>query len=506
MRLRIAHQLSLLLTAAVVLAVLAVGGLSLWNLRSGFGEYLRLRDDEQLTRFVQLLERRAAADPSMNWLRGNREAQRDLMDELMGRPPQRRAGTLAAPMDEPGEGPPGRRPPPPGMGMGRPPPPPRPPEAGNIAERVLIRDVRGDWLAGRRQPPHLARTVRAVQVNGADVAFVELSAEPEPEGMDARFLQRQTTGLLLTGLGTIALALLAAWWVAGHWSRPLRQLQLATHRIARGEAGVRIAVPGTPGASRSGAVEIDELVTDVNAMVVALAKLEASRRHWIAQISHELRTPLAVLRGEMESIEDGARQPTPAVMASLREEVAQLTRLVDDLHTLAVADLGQLPCHFTAGDANTALARMVRRFETRAGQLGLALAMQPADGAISAHWDFGRVEQLLSNLLENSLRYTRAPGEVKVHWRVLGDVLQLTVEDSAPGVTASQLDQLFDPLFRVDSARTRTGQHGSGLGLSIVRAIAQAHGGTVSANASRLGGLAIQVSLPLRPKPMDHRP
>ena len=102
MRLRIAHQLSLLLTAAVVLAVLAVGGLSLWNLRSGFGEYLRLRDDEHLTRFVQLLERRAAADPSMNWLRGNREAQRDLMDELMGRPPQRRAGTLAAPMDEPG--------------------------------------------------------------------------------------------------------------------------------------------------------------------------------------------------------------------------------------------------------------------------------------------------------------------------------------------------------------------------------------------------------------------
>jgi two-component system sensor histidine kinase BaeS len=508
MRLRIAHQLSLLLTAAVVLAVLAVGGLSLWNLRSGFGEYLRLRDDDQLTRFVQLLERRAAADPSMNWLRGNREAQRDLMDELSGRPIQPRIGRPEEPPDESGEPPPRRRPPPPGLGGlgGGRPPPPRPAVAGNIADRIVVRDVRGDWLAGRRQPPHLARTVRAVQVNGADVAFVELSAEPEPEGMDARFLQRQTTGLLLTGLGTIAMALLAAWWVAGHWSRPLRQLQLATHRIARGEAGVRIAVPAIPGASRSGAVEIDELVTDVNAMVVALAKLEASRRHWIAQISHELRTPLAVLRGEMESIEDGARQPTPAVMASLREEVAQLTRLVDDLHTLAVADLGQLPCHFTAGDANTALARMVRRFETRAGQLGLVLAIQPADAAIRAHWDFGRVEQLLSNLLENSLRYTRAPGQVKVHWRVLGDVLQLTVEDSAPGVAAAQLDQLFDPLFRVDSARTRTGQHGSGLGLSIVRAIAQAHGGTISANASRLGGLAVQVSLPLQPKPMDHRP
>jgi two-component system sensor histidine kinase BaeS len=499
MRLRIAHQLSLLLTAAVVLAVLAVGGVSLWSLRSGFGDYLRQRDEEQLTRFVQLLERRAAADPSMDWLRGNRNAQRDLMDELIGRPIQPRTGRQEETTDERGEPPHRRRP-----------PHRRPSEAGNIADRIVVLDVRGDWLAGRRRPPHLARTVRAVQVNGADVAFVELVAEPEPEGIDARFLQRQTTGMLITAFSTIAIALLAGWWVARRWSRPLRQLQLATHRIARGEQGVRIAVPGTPGAIHSGAVEIDELVADVNAMVEALAKLEDSRRHWIAQISHELRTPMAVLRGEMESIEDGARQPTPAVMASLREEVAQLTRLVDDLHTLAVADLGQLPCHFAAGDAHTELTRMARRFETRAAQLGLVLAIQPDAHAITAiptQWDFGRIEQLLSNLLENSLRYTRAPGQVHVHWRTLGDTLQLTVEDSAPEVAAAQLGQLFDPLFRVDSARTRTGQHGSGLGLSIVRAIAQAHHGTVAASASRLGGLAIQVSLPLQPpQALDRRP
>lgn len=499
MRLRIAHQLSLLLTAAVVLAVLAVGGVSLWSLRSGFGDYLRQRDEEQLTRFVQLLERRAAADPSMDWLRGNRNAQRDLMDELIGRPIQPRTGRQEETTDERGEPPHRRRP-----------PHRRPSEAGNIADRIVVLDVRGDWLAGRRQPPHLARTVRAVQVNGADVAFVELVAEREPEGIDARFLQRQTTGMLITAFSTIAIALLAGWWVARRWSRPLRQLQLATHRIARGEQGVRIAVSGTPGAIRSGAVEIDELVADVNAMVEALAKLEDSRRHWIAQISHELRTPLAVLRGEMESIEDGARQATPSVMASLREEVAQLTRLVDDLHTLAVADLGQLPCHFAAGDAHTELTRMARRFETRAAQLGLVLAIQPDAHAITAirtQWDFGRIEQLLSNLLENSLRYTHAPGQVHVHWRTLGDTLQLTVEDSAPGVAAAQLGQLFDPLFRVDSARTRTGQHGSGLGLSIVRAIAQAHHGTVAASASRLGGLAIQVSLPLQPpQALDRRP
>ena len=518
MRLRIAHQLSLLLAAAVVLAVLAVGAVSLWNLRNGFADYLRLRDEDQLTRFVALLERRAAADPSMAWLRGNREAQRAVLDELHGRPPRLRpAGPpgpdgprRGGPDEEDGE-PPGHRPPP---GMGWPPPRPefdrpgaRPPRGmgGELGDRIVVRDTQGGWLAGRPQPPNLARTVRAVQVNGADVAFVELSAAPGPEGIDARFLQRQSSSLLLTALATIVLTVLAAWWVAGRWSRPLRQLQLATHRIARGEPGVRIAVPGTPGASRSGAVEIDELVSDVNAMVVALATLEDSRRQWIAQISHELRTPLAVLRGEMESIEDGARQPTPAVMASLRDEVAQLTRLVDDLHTLAVADLGQMPCQFTAGDADAALTRMTHRFDTRATQLGLVLDIEPADQAIPAQWDFGRVEQLLSNLLENSLRYTQAPGRIRVRWRAQDGVLQLLVADSAPGVPAAQLDQLFEPLFRVDAARSRTGQHGSGLGLSIVRAIARAHRGQVEARAGELGGLTIQVALPRQPQHLERR-
>ena len=519
MRLRIAHQLSLLLAAAVVLAVLAVGGVSLWNLRNGFADYLRLRDEEQLTRFVTLLERRAATDPSMAWLRGNREAQRAVLDELHGRPPRLRpAGPpgpdgprRGAPDEEDGE-PPGRRPPP---GLGRPPPPrpefdrpgARPPPAigGDLGDRIVVRDARGEWLAGRPQPPNLARTVRAVRVDGAEVAFVELSAGPGPEGIDAGFLQRQSSSLLLTALATIVLTVLAAWWVAGRWSRPLRQLQLATHRIARGEPGVRIAVPGSPGASRSGAVEIDELVSDVNAMVVALATLEDSRRQWIAQISHELRTPLAVLRGEMESIEDGARQPTPAVMASLRDEVAQLTRLVDDRHTMAVADLGLMPCQFTACDANAALTRMTHRFDTRAAQLGLGLDIEPADQAIAAQWDFGRVEQLLSNLLENSLRYTQAPGRIRVRWRAQDGVLQLLVEDSAPGVPAAQLDQLFDPLFRVDAARSRTGQHGSGLGLSIVRAIARAHRGQVEARAGELGGLTMQVELPLQPQHLERR-
>jgi two-component system sensor histidine kinase BaeS len=252
-------------------------------------------------------------------------------------------------------------------------------------------------------------------------------------------------------------------------------------------------------------VEIDQLVDDVNAMASALAALEEARRSWIAQISHELRTPLAVLRGELESIEDGARQPSPAVLRSLAEEVAQLTRLVDDLHTLTVADLGQMPCRFVPGDAGEALRRIALKFEARARQLGLALSVPAAAHAIPAQWDFGRIDQLLSNLLENSLRYTAAPGRIDVSWRTDGRSLQLQVEDSAPGVAAHDLPRLFEPLFRTDSARSRAVQHGSGLGLSIVRAIARAHRGSVHAAASPLGGLALRVELPLDPQRLEPR-
>jgi two-component system sensor histidine kinase BaeS len=466
--------------------------LSVWNLRSGFIDYLRTRDDAQFTRFVQVLERRAAADPSMAWLRDDREAMRELMDEFTGRPLR------------------GRRPPPPDrrsdLDEMPPPPPPLPaaPAGGNLGDRITIREMQGQRLAGRPQPAGGHRTVRAIKVNGVDVAVAELVAEPEPEAMDIRFLQRQYAGLACAGVGTVIIALLLGWWVAGRWSRPLRELQLATQRIARGER-VQTLPPADAPTSRSGAVEIDQLVSDVHAMALALTALEDARRTWIAQISHELRTPLSVLRGELESIEDGARQPTPAIIRSLGEEVAQLNRLVDDLHTLTVADLGQMACEMVAGDANAALQRMAHKFDARAQQMGLSLSIQATTNAIAVEWDFGRIEQLLSNALENSMRYTTAPGRIDVLWRATAQTLQLVVQDSAPGVDATHLPKLFDPLFRVDAARTRTGQHGSGLGLSIVRAIARAHCGHVRADASDFGGLALRVELPLHPQHLDRR-
>ena len=400
-KLRIAQQLSLLLSAAVVLAVLAVGGLSVWNLQRGFSEYLRQRDDEQLTRLVQVLEQRAAQDPTMEWLRDNRQAMRSLMDEAGGRePPDRRPAPPAE--RDPLQGPPL---------AGRPPPPPQ--ALGNLAPRVLIRDVQGARLAGREAPAGAPVTVRPVTVNGREVARIEMVREAKPEGVDARFLTRQYLGLAGAATATILVAMATAWWFGRRWSQPLRAVQAAARRIARGELTVQIPVGEQKGAVHSGAFEIEQLISDVNAMARDLSSLESARRIWIAEISHELRTPLAVLRGEIESIEDGARQASQTVMASLADEVRQMTRLVDDLHLLAVADLGQMPCDMVPGDANAALQRIANRFDGRAQPMGLSITIDADQQPINATWDFGRIGQLLSNLLENSLRYTQAPGQIR---------------------------------------------------------------------------------------------
>ena len=478
-RLRIAHQLSLLMAAAVVLAVVVVSVLSTLNLRSGFQDYLQARDDEQLMRLVALVEQRSAQDPQLNWLRTEPEPMRVLMDAFNGRAPRAPAGSgRPRPGDE-------ARPPRP---EGRP-----PPGAGHdsLGERLLIRDTQGVKLAGRPHPNERPRTVRAIKVNGVDVAFAELMREPEPEGLEAHFLQRQTSRLWWAGLLAIGLAVLAAWLLAGRWSRPLVALQRATRAIAQGQD----AQPLAPG----GALEIAQLVDNVNHMGQELERLAKARRMWIAEISHELRTPLSVLRGEMEAIEDGARQATPVVMKRLQNEVLQLNRLVDDLHTLSVADMGGLRCTLTEGDAHARLWQLAQRFVEPAAQRGLTLTLPAHDApALPVLWDFGRIEQLLSNLITNSLRYTDAPGSIHLQWHSDGQWLTLTLDDSKPGVDDADMQELFEPLFRADRARQRSQDSGSGLGLSIVRSIAQAHGGSVEASHSAAGGLRMTVRLPVR--------
>ncbi|MCF8155631.1 MAG: hypothetical protein K9K35_06470, partial [Rhodoferax sp.] len=218
---------------------------------------------------------------------------------------------------------------------------------------------------------------------------------------------------------------------------------------------------------------------------------------WIADMSHELRTPLTVLRGEIDALIDGVIPQTPQAMLSLREEVLQLNALVDDLHLLAMSDLKALPCYFEEVDAARLLEGIVQRFALRAVQLGLTLTLDTElETPVVVRWDAKRIEQLVGNLLDNSLRYTDAPGQVLVRLRSDGETkVVMEVEDTAPGVSESDLLRIFEPLFRADAARGRS-TGGSGLGLAICEQIAMAHHGRIRAEGSARGGVLFRLELP----------
>jgi two-component system sensor histidine kinase BaeS len=266
-------------------------------------------------------------------------------------------------------------------------------------------------------------------------------------------------------------------------------VQAATEKIAKGEFDTRLPT------TRSD--EIGDAMRNINQMAAGLKKLEGARRQWLADMSHELRTPLTVLRGEIDALIDGIIVVTPQALRSLSEEVLKLNALVDDLHLLAMADLRALPCYFEEVDAAQLLEGIVQRFSLRAAQQGLTLALDLAQGGpLMARWDGKRIEQLVGNLLDNSLRYTDAPGRVLVRLRGEGaDRLVVEVEDTAPGVSASDLPRIFEPLFRADASRGRS-TGGSGLGLAICEQIAKAHHGHLRAEPSPLGGVLFRLELP----------
>jgi two-component system sensor histidine kinase BaeS len=330
---------------------------------------------------------------------------------------------------------------------------------------------------------------REIVADGRTVALLRiwpLRHVDRPE--DVAFLHAQYLRIAWAAAALILLMAVVAPLVARRVTRPLSAIAAATERIARGEFDVRLAT------TRSD--EIGTLMRNVDAMAGSLARLERSRRQWIAEISHELRTPLTVLRAELEALADGVRPLDLAAVGSLGDEVRHLARLVDDLHQLALADLNALPCAMAPMDLAAVVTRVGERYRDAAAAKGLRLTLAAPQAPVALVGDAQRLEQLVVNLLENSVRYTDAPGAIGVRLAAGAGRATLVVEDSAPGVAAADCVQLFEPLYRADAARSRaTG--GSGLGLAIARAIVAAHDGGIRAAPSALGGLEVTVSLPL---------
>jgi two-component system sensor histidine kinase BaeS len=252
-----------------------------------------------------------------------------------------------------------------------------------------------------------------------------------------------------------------------------------------------------------GSDELALLGKTFNDMAQRLDTVEASRRAWLADAAHELRTPLAAMRAEIEALQDGVRTFDERTALRLHRQVIRLGQLVDDLRSSMREPQSDLltATVYPLSLLKEALDHTRDRFAKR----GIEVDRQAVDridtlSQPTVEGDAHRLHQVFMNLLENTLAYTDEGGALRIDVTVegpwTGNCLTLLFDDSSPGVPDSELPRLFDRLFRGESSRSR--EHGgSGLGLSICRATIEAHGGTIDASASPLGGLRVTLTLPL---------
>ena len=216
----------------------------------------------------------------------------------------------------------------------------------------------------------------------------------------------------------------------------------------------------------------------------------------MADISHELRTPLAVLRGEIEALQDRVRTFTPEAARSLHSEVMRLNRLVDDLFQLSMSDIGALTYRKENVDVLAILNREAELFRSEFTEKNISLKLDiSTKDEIYIFGDPERMQQLFDNLFSNSLKYTDPGGTLSITCQSAAGGTEILFQDSSPSVPAADIDKLFERLYRVESSRNRA-SGGAGLGLAICRNIVEAHGGSIAAESSPLGGVLVRITLP----------
>ncbi len=304
--------------------------------------------------------------------------------------------------------------------------------------------------------------------------------------------------LLLAGPAALAVTALGGWWLARKALLPVERMTSKAKEIGIDRLDERIAVPRSED-------EIGRLAVTLNAMLDRLERGVAEKHRLVADASHELRSPLAAMRSELDvSLHgDDLSSEARAVLESTREEVDRMTRIVENLLTLARVDEGKLELLTRSVDLREAIEAAARPLTWLADSKGVRLQVE-AD-SYHALADPHRLQQALRNLIENAIKYCRPGGEVSISSWARDSEVGITVTDDGPGIPAEAREHVFDRFYRADLARGREGG-GSGLGLAICKEIANAHGGRVWVESEEGKGSAFSLALRPARAPQESRP
>ena len=314
----------------------------------------------------------------------------------------------------------------------------------------------------------------------------------------ARHVNEAFTRAVLLSLGmAVVVAILAAstvaWLVARRIATPVADLATAAGRVAAGGYDTRVPDPGL-------GPEFAALADGFNAMAARLAGTERVRQRMLADLAHELRTPIASIEATAEAIADGVLPADATTCATLTDQAARLGRLVADIAAVSHAEERALCAEPRPRPPGDLAAAAVAAIQPRYAAKGVSLDLTVASDAPTVTADAHRLGEALTNLLDNALRHTPAGGTVTVavtrDARLGRPVARLTVTDTGDGFDPAEADRLTERFYRADTARTRDGA-GSGIGLTITKAIVTAHGGTLDAASPGTGrGATFQITLP----------
>jgi len=329
-----------------------------------------------------------------------------------------------------------------------------------------------------------------IQVNNADVGTLLLqnfnfSADPR----EVQYLQRMNGLLWISGIGTVIIALILGVWLSRTLTRPIRELTTATHAVSQGRLGLEVPVRSHD--------ELGDLAQAFNRMNSELERSLSLRKQMTADIAHELRTPLSLILGHAEAIHDGVLPPSAKSYEVIREEALRLEHLIDDLRVLSLADAGELSLNIQPASVQNWLEEIRKSYDHRAQSKNIRLELKIDPDLPEIDMDSTRMTQVLTNILDNALRYTPEGGMINLEASQEQDLLKISVQDGGPGVAEEDLKRIFDRFYRTDPSRQRA-DGGSGLGLAIAKSLVERHHGTINVESLPGSGLRIEIRLPIR--------
>jgi len=358
------------------------------------------------------------------------------------------------------------------------------PDRLGLSSRLSLYDANKQFVVG--EPSDIPVSYRPIMVNDKVIGYLGLKPVlDQDDALSINFFSNQKRYLLLVYGLTFLSSLIAALLLATYFKKPIQRLLNATRELTKGHYQHQVKINRND--------ELGDLSNEINQLAVILDQHEQSRRQWVADTSHELKTPLAVLQAQIEAMQDGIRKPTPEHFESMLRQVNSLKKLTQDLADLAQAEAQQLTCYMAEVNPWHVVLQEVENFKPKFAQADLSISVQ-GEGA-NLQLDIDRFKQIMVNLLGNSIRYTEAGGEVRVHTEQSATHWSVIVDDSPLGLNDEQLARLGERFYRVDDSRTRS-TGGTGLGLALSGKIAQALGGKLSFEHSPLGGLRCKLTFP----------